>query len=40
MKTQRHIENMDMNIEKLAKKMLADEKKILEDIEGKKKKRK
>jgi len=40
MKTQRHIENMDMNIEKLAKSVLADEERILDDIEGKKKRRK
>lgn len=33
--TQKHIESMDKNIAKLVKKTLADEKKILKDIESK-----
>ena len=39
MKTQRHIENIDMNIEKLAKKTYEDEEKILKSIEKKPKKK-
>lgn len=35
--TQKHIENMDKNIEKLVKKTLAEEERILKDLEGKKK---
>jgi beta-lactam-binding protein with PASTA domain len=38
MKTQKHIENINVNIEKLAKKTLKDEERILEDLEKKKKK--
>lgn len=38
--TQRYIENIDGNIEKLVKRTLLDEERILDDIEGKKKKRK
>lgn len=37
MQTQRHIENMDNNIEKLVKKTLKDEERILHDLEKKKK---
>jgi predicted Holliday junction resolvase-like endonuclease len=37
MVTQRHIENMDRNLEKIAKKTLLDEERILRDIEEKKK---
>lgn len=32
-KTQRHIENMDRNIEKLVRRTLIDEERILNDIE-------
>lgn len=38
--TQRHIQNMDKNIEKLVLKVLHDEERIIRDIEGPKKKRK
>ena len=38
-KTQRHIENMDMNIEKLVKRTLLDEERILHDLEDKPKKK-
>ncbi len=35
--TQRHIENMDRNLERIAKKTLLDEERILDDIEHRKK---
>jgi flagellar biogenesis protein FliO len=38
--TQRHIENMDRNIEKLVQRTLLDEERIIRDIEEKPKKRK
>ncbi|MFW5705251.1 MAG: hypothetical protein ACOCXG_05410 [Nanoarchaeota archaeon] len=38
-KTQRHIENMDMNIEKLVKRTLLDEERILHDLEDKPRKK-
>lgn len=38
--TQRFIENIDINIEKLVKKTLMDEERILDDIEHRKKGRK
>lgn len=38
--TQRHIQNIDLNIQALVKRTLADEERILEDLEGKKSKRK
>ena len=39
--TQRHIQNIDGNIERLVKKTLADEERIITDLEGKgRKKRK
>jgi hypothetical protein len=38
--TKRHIENIDRNIEKLVKKTLLDEERILEDLEGKKARKK
>lgn len=37
---QRHLENMDRNIEKMVNRTLLDEERILNDIEGKTKKRK
>jgi cell division protein FtsL len=39
MRTQRHIENIDMNIAKMVKKTLADEERIIEDIEGNQRKK-
>jgi len=36
--TQKHIQNMDRNIEKLALKILHDEERLIRDVEGKKKK--
>lgn len=36
---QRHIENMDNNIEKMVKKTLLDEERILDDLEGRSKKK-
>lgn len=38
MKTQRHIENIDMNMEKMVQQTLSQERRILDDIEHKKKK--
>ena len=35
--TQKHIQNMDKNIEKLALKILHDEERIIRDVEGKRK---
>ena len=40
MRTQRHIENIDVNIAKMVKQTLKDEERIIEDLEGKGKKRK
>ncbi len=37
--TQRYIENIDVNIEKMVKRTLLDEERILNDIEGTSKKR-
>ena len=37
--TQRFIQNIDRNIEKMVKQTLLDEERILEDLEGKKPKR-
>ena len=36
---QRHIENMDRNIEKMVKRTLLDEERILDDLEGRSKKK-
>ncbi|MCB9370527.1 hypothetical protein H6501_02945 [Candidatus Woesearchaeota archaeon] len=38
--TQRYIQNIDSNIEKLVKKVLLDEERLLEDVEHPKKKNK
>jgi len=38
--TQKHIQNMDHNLEKIARRTLLDEERILNDIESKSKKRK
>ena len=37
--TQRYIENIDKNIERLVKRTLMDEERILDDIEGKRKRK-
>ena len=38
--TQRYIQNIDLNIEKLVRKTLEDEERIIEDLEGSKSKKK